>query len=195
MLNSVGNLTVTNCTLQNFVKNGGDFSTGTGILIAPTSGTLTFTITNTTASNNAIAGIQYMPGAVRPASQASSIIWSRMPTVRWKRFRYVWGIQRFDVVAISNSIASDNTDYGVYVQNTGSGTVKASIDNVSTGGNGAGIGAGIASVLLGRSVITGNGTGVNNITSPNTFYTYKDNRINLNGTDVNGAMNTTFLQQ
>jgi hypothetical protein len=49
-------------------------------------------------------------------------------------------------------------------------------------------------VLLGRSVITGNGTGVNNLTSPNTVGSYHDNRINLNGTDVSGAMNTLTAQ-
>jgi hypothetical protein len=41
-------------------------------------------------------------------------------------------------------------------------------------------------------VITGNATGVNNSTSPNTFYTYQNNQIDLNSTDINGtALNTT----
>jgi hypothetical protein len=43
-------------------------------------------------------------------------------------------------------------------------------------------------------VITGNGFGVINNTSPNTFGSYRDNRINLNGTDVIGAMNTLTPQ-
>jgi hypothetical protein len=47
--------------------------------------------------------------------------------------------------------------------------------------------------LLGRSVITGNGTGVSNNTSSNTFYSYGDNRINLNGTDGFSSLNTAFV--
>src|SRR5580693_7793642 len=58
VLNSAGSLTVTNCTLQNFVDNT-NTDTGNGILIDPTSGAVTFTITNTTAANNTQAGIFY----------------------------------------------------------------------------------------------------------------------------------------
>ena len=57
-------------------------------------------------------------------------------------------------------------------------------------------------MLLGRSVITGNsGYGIFNGTSPNTFYTYKDNRINLNtipdvGTSGgSSALNTSLSLQ
>src|ERR1700681_167338 len=52
VLNSAGSLTVTNCTLQNFAYDGTHPTTGNGILMQPTAGTLAFTITNTTASNN-----------------------------------------------------------------------------------------------------------------------------------------------
>jgi hypothetical protein len=42
-------------------------------------------------------------------------------------------------------------------------------------------------------VITGNGDGVSNSTSPNALYTYGNNQINLNTTDIAGtALNTTF---
>src|SRR5258708_38783204 len=44
VLNSAGSLTVTNCTLQNFVFDNPNFGTGNGILMQPTTGTLTFTI-------------------------------------------------------------------------------------------------------------------------------------------------------
>ena len=100
------------------------------------------------------------------------------------------------VATISNSIASDNSQSGILVKN-GSATVTVSVDNVTMSGNNFGI-AEVNShrVLLGRSVITGNATGVANSTSPNTFYTYKDNRINLNTTtDVTNALNTTLSVQ
>jgi hypothetical protein len=60
--------------------------------------------------------------------------------------------------------------------------VTVSIDNVTVANNGAdGIFAvSSATVLLGRSVITGNSTGIENVTSPNAFYTYDDNRIDKN---------------
>jgi hypothetical protein len=103
-------------------------------------------------------------------------------------------------VAITNSVASNNFSAGIYVQNT-SGTLTVSIDNAKISNNTYGINAnGIAKVLLGRSVITGNGTGISNSTSPSTIYTYGNNRINLNGANNNGniggsALNTTYLQQ
>jgi hypothetical protein len=197
VLNSAGSLTVTNCTLQNFALNGLDFTTGNGILMQPTTGTLAFTITNTTASNNGNNGIFFYPPSGSPsangvidhvvadANQFTGIVVE--PSL---------ATGGSVVVTISDSIASNNADYGIFA-GLGSGTIKVSIDNVTASGNGNGIGAGTpASVLLGRSVITGNSIGVQNSTSPNTFYTYKDNRINLNGTDISGnALNTTFTVQ
>ena len=99
------------------------------------------------------------------------------------------------VTAISNSNFSNNDDDGIFVSNTGPLTM--SIDTVSAVGNsvsGIAAASGTPNVLLGRSVITGNMTGVDNGTS-NTFFTYKDNRISGNGTDINGALNTTVPLQ
>ena len=98
------------------------------------------------------------------------------------------------VVTVSDSIVSNNGSQGIFAGD-GSATLKISIDNVTVSGNGFGIVASTpANVLLGRSVITGNGTGVTNNTSPNTFGSYRDNRINLNGTDLSGVMNTLTAQ-
>jgi hypothetical protein len=106
--------------------------------------------------------------------------------------------------AVADSIASGNNGSGIFAGNVGapSAVTKVSIDNLSSSGNGDGIATGgTVNVLLGRSVITGNNTGVFNGTAPNTFYTYKDNRINLNTTadvDTTGgssALNTTFALQ
>jgi hypothetical protein len=45
---------------------------------------------------------------------------------------------------------------------------------------------GTPKVVLGRSVITSNSTnGIQNDTSPNTFYTYQNNQMNLNGNGNN----------
>ena len=76
---------------------------------------------------------------------------------------------------------------GIFV----AGLATVSIDNANVFGNEEGIQAeGIPNLLLGRSVITGNSSGItNNInnTSPNTFFTYKDNRINENTSDITGS--------
>jgi hypothetical protein len=86
----------------------------------------------------------------------------------------------YSLTAASGIVAA--LDPGKISASGGSGTLKVSIDNVTVSGNSNGIVTGTpANVLLGRSVITGNATGVGNGTAPNTFYTYKDNRINLNG--------------
>jgi hypothetical protein len=190
VLNSAGSLTVTNCTLQNFAYDGTHPTTGNGILMQPTTGTLAFTITNTTASNNGDVGIYFLPPSGSPTvngvidhvvADANQDGISVQPS-----FATGGSI----VVTISNSIASNNSAEGIFVA-SGSATLKVSIDNVSLSGNFEGIGAGNpANVLLGRSVITGNTIGVKNSTSPSTFGSYGDNRINLNGSDVtNNALN------
>ena len=80
--------------------------------------------------------------------------------------------------------------------------LDVAIDNVNASDNETGVFAmGTPSVLLSRSIIAANlFDGVQNNTSPNTFYSYKDNRINLNGNNLNGTdisvpFNTSFLQQ
>ena len=204
VFNSGSSLTVTNCTLQNMVQNGGFINTGNGILMQPSSGTLEFTITDTTASNNGYIGVNYQPTSGSPS--ANIVIDHVIATADSST-----GISVYlslisggtTVVTVANSTVSGNGG-GIFAGNVGApaATTKISIDNVSASGNGNGVYAtGTANVLLGRSVITGNTTGVFNGTSPNTFYTYKDNRINLNTVvDVatsggSSALNTSFLQQ
>jgi hypothetical protein len=97
-------------------------------------------------------------------------------------------------IAVSSSIASNNSGGGIFA---GNGTaLTISIDSVTVTGNDIGISAGSpAKVLLGRSVIQGNSIGIGNSTS-NAFYTYRDNRINLNtSSDISSALNTSFTQQ
>jgi hypothetical protein len=193
VLNSAGSLTVTNCTLQNFTFNSG--GRGDGILMQPTTGTLVFTITNTTASNNADAGIRFE--ALSGSPTVNGVIDHVVADANLNGIVIDQGLGSSGsaVVTVSDSIASNNSGEGIAASG-GSGTLKVSIDNVTVSGNAAGIGAQIsANVLLGRSVITGNTHGVNNATSPNTFYTYNDNRINLNGIDISGPLNTSFTVQ
>jgi hypothetical protein len=183
-----GSLTVTDCVVQNFFYDGVNIFTGNGILVEPSAGTFTFTITNTIVSNNGFAGIFYYA-----SSGTSNATWV-IDHVTATDNKY--GIDTntsnasagSTTVTISNTVVSNNTTDGIYIVDEIAG-LTVSIDNASVTGNGdVGIyAANTPQVLLGRSVIVGNNIGIANNTSPsNTFYSYKDNRINLN-TDGNIA--------
>jgi hypothetical protein len=190
VFNSGSSLTVTNCTAQNFVN-------GSGILIAPTSGTVDVVITNTIAAN--VAG--GLGAGIRFASSGSAIINAVIDRVVATGNDY--GIAAspnssdLTAVAISNSVASNNHTTGIAGITILPGGLVVSIDNVIASGNAFGISyGGVARVVLGRSVITGNGTGIDNATSPNSFFTYKDNRITGNiSVDIDSPMNSTVALQ
>jgi hypothetical protein len=192
VFNSGGSLTVTDCVAQNFSKIG--ISTGSGILLQPSSVLISFVITNTVLSNNGFIGIFYFPP--NGSTQANGVIDHVVATNN----QYGIAIDTQSgggptTVAITNSIASNNGISGINISNASS-TLAVSIDNATSNGNQFGIQAvNTPSVTLGRSVINGNAIGVNNNTSPNTFYTYGNNQINLNIADIGGgtpALNTTF---
>jgi hypothetical protein len=191
--NSGGSLTVINCVAQNFIISGP--ATGNGILLQPTTGTVDFTITNTIVLNNAYAGILYLA----PSGSASVNGVIDRVTATGNQYGIALNTSSATgatIAAISNSVASHNTNTGIYGQN-GSGAFKLSIDNsqLSSDGSAAIQAFNTANVLLGRSVIMGNAVGVHNTTSPNTFFTYKDNRINLNTTDIDASPLLTQAQQ
>jgi hypothetical protein len=183
-------VTIANCTITNFYNpsNNQYYTTfGNGIL----NGGDFLTVTNSVLSNNAQAGI-WLEGL-------SALIDNVVVTGNG-----VYGIYNDQggpgTIAIANSFISDNGN-GIYITATNTTT---SIDNTVISGNGIGIysdpsGTPEMSVLLGRSVITGNGEyGIQNELGglPNPFYSYGDNRINGNGTgtaddEFGTALNTT----
>jgi hypothetical protein len=183
---SGGSLTVTDCILQNFAVTGGGGFSGNGILIAPSSGTLDFAITNTTVSNNALNGLSYL-GNLSPTT-VNGVIDGVTATANDYGIIITMGNGSATSVTVSNSIVGNNTQAGIYADNTSAGTMVLSIDNASVGNNGTGVWAlNAAQVTLGRSVVTANSNGVSNSTSPNTLYSYGDNEINLNTTDFAGT--------
>jgi hypothetical protein len=195
--NSGGSLTVINCFAQNFVYDGTHATTGNGILIQPTSGTIDFTITNTVVTNNSQVGIFYSPLGT---PSANGVIDSVTATGN----QYGISINTTPstagatMIAVSNSTLSNNMVDGLYSINGSGQSLTVSIDHVSSVGNASiGIDAETTSVVvLGRSVITGNRIGVQNNT-PNTFFTYQDNRIfgDTSGTDISSALNPSLLLQ
>ena len=180
VFNSGGSLTVTNCVMQNFAYDGVSVFTGNGIMMQPSSGAVKFVITNTVASNNGLLGIAYFPTGGSPSANvvidhvtvtgnfSSAIVINTLLTTGGAT-----------IFAVSNSSASNNSTgaSGVFINGPNlSAPVTVSIDNFSAVGNGAGISvSGAAStVLLSRSVITGNEVGIDNGIS--TFYTYGNNQ-------------------
>jgi hypothetical protein len=191
IFNSGDSLTVTNCVIQNFTHVGA--GTGNGILLQPTA-SMSFVISNTIISNNGDTGVFYIPPSGSPAVNGvlDHVVMTGNEYGLDLSVGFASGTTQ---VAISNSIASNNGLYGFFFTNDGSGApLTVSIDNTGVSGNGLnGIYADTTTkVLLGRSVVTENATGIMNGTSPNTFYTYKDNRINLNTTDF-GSLGLTTL--
>jgi len=191
VFNAGGSLTVSDCVVENFNYTGVGTDTGNGILMQPTSSPISFAITNTVLSNNGYAGIYYS-SSLTLTPQATGAIDHVVTINNYK------GIEFFTqlgggptTVAISNSIADNNNFVGIQIQN-GAPALTVSIDNTSVNSNGEGITATYTStVTLGRSVITGNNGGIINTTSPNTFYSYQDNRIDNNGPmNIIGAPNS-----
>jgi hypothetical protein len=190
VFNSGGGLTVTDCVVQNF---NGVFTFGNGILIQPTSGAIHFVVTNTLVSNNNYVGMYYLPPSGSTAT-ATGVIDHVVATNNDFGIAINTGSGGGSTtVAISNSVASNNTSTGIYARN-GSAALAVSIDNTGASGNGVGIEAlNTPKVTLGRSVVTANSVdGIDNNTS--FFYSYQDNRINGNGTDITSALNTHALQ-
>jgi hypothetical protein len=186
VFNSGGSLTVRDSVIRNFA---GSNTTGNGILIQPTSGTISFDITDTIVSKNGFVGVYYLPPS--GSATVNGVIDRVVVTSNGEGGIFIDTTSGAGstTVAISNGIVSNNSTSGILISNS-VGPLAVSIDDTGLSGNQNGIGAGgTSNVRLGRSVITGNGGfGVNNGTIPNTFYSYQDNRINGNFiTDVNGT--------
>ena len=188
VFNSGGGLTVVNCVVRHFADNG--------VLIQPTSGSMSFLISNVVASDNADSGVYFRPPSGSPivtgAIDHVTSVYNSAYGIAINATSAGGGAVK---IAVSDSIAS-NDDYGIWVGN-GSVALTVSIDNSNINTNQTGLLVeGPATVLLGRSVITSNSNeGVYNVTSPNTLYTYGDNRINGNGFDIPAPLNTILTPQ
>jgi hypothetical protein len=196
VFNSGAGLTIVNCVVRHFAFNGSYQGTGNGILIAPTSGSMNFVISNAIASDNGTAGIAYLPPS--GGANANGVI-DHVLAINNEQFGinlntyYVSGGVR--AITISNSTASNNS-YGIYISSQSSqNSVTATVDSSYMSNNQYGVLGENAVILLSRSVITSNSFfGALNDTS-STFYTYGDNRINKNGTDIGNAALTPYTPQ
>jgi hypothetical protein len=187
VFNSGGGLTVTDCVVQNF---NGFATVGIGTLMQPSSGAVNFIIASGVIVNNGYTGFWYHPTS--GSAVASGVVDHVVATNN----QYGIAINTANgggatTVAIANGTASNNSTTGILFQNS-SASIAASIDNTAVTSNAFGIQAsGTVNVLLSRSVIQGNGAGITNNTSPNTFYTYGNNLIDLNGSNITSPLNAT----
>jgi hypothetical protein len=185
IFNSGGSLTIDSCVVQNSVFDGSHITTGNGILIQPTSGAVDFVITDTIVSGNSTYGIQYAPPSGSPNVNGTiDNVTATSNGFFGIGINPLGATAGATVVSISNSTVSNNLD-GISVE-TSAAALTVSLDNVTaTSNSNDGIfAANAAMVLLSRSVITGNNIGIQNSTSPNTFFTFDDNRIDKNVIDV-----------
>ena len=186
VFNSGGNLVVKNCVLKDFVVNNSNNNgtSGNGIWIAPTSGTITFTIVDTIVTNSATAGIYYLPPSGSPT--ATGVI-DHVVVTGIANFAGI-AATMFDAsggsaaISISNSVISNNTGpftAGVFT-NVPSGSIAMTLDNDEISSNVDGIvNSGGSTIVLGRSTITNNsGYGIENF---GTIDTFQNNQIYANG--------------
>ena len=193
VFNSGAGLTIANCVVQNFIFDGSNISTGHGILIQPTSGTFDFAITNTTAANNGGMGILFDPPNGTGTLNVNGAIDHVVVTGNSSDGM---GFATGDVtggsvvISISNSVASNNGRRGIEADG-GTVTFTISIDGTNMNGN-AGTGVAIfgkVQAYLGRSVSTGNhSAAVQNSTSPNTFFSYKNNQFDQSISTLNTTL-------
>jgi hypothetical protein len=189
VFNSGGSLTVTNCVVRNFTFSA-EQTTGDGIVIQPASGRINVTIANTILSDNDYNAIWYNSSQ---GSAATTGVIDHVTAVNNTNGIVIVGAGESTTFTVSNSVISNSNSFilsdGMLIANA-----AVSIDNSNISGNGTGIIAqGTAKVLLGRSVITSNSmNSINNQTNPNTFYTYQNNQINLNGSN-NQVANSALM--
>jgi hypothetical protein len=189
-------LTVTNCTIQNFILNNSDPQSGSGIVVQPTSGIVYVTITDTAFSSNATGGFLYNPlsgnATVNGVIDRVNASNNGGDGIVINPLSQSGGRATF---TITNSVTSNNGGSGIYVDSATIET-RVTIDNVTVASNFSNgiFAAGNPNILLGRSVITNNVLGINNITSPNNFYDYPNNEIDFNDSDINGAILSKSLR-
>ena len=110
VFNSGGQLTISNCLVQNFAGNNS--TAGNGILVQHASGKPEILIKDTTTSNNGYVGLFH-----------SSVVGARLSVDRVTASHNAYGVVvgMSAVVAITNSYASNNSATGVQVYRQGPG--------------------------------------------------------------------------
>ena len=179
-LTSAGSLTIDKCAFRNFHATTG-FTTGNGVLLTQTSGSVKLSITNSSAANNEGAGVSWVPASGNANLTASL---DHITAINNQIGILIDGVNNLGATAasLSNSVVNNNV---AGVNLFGNTSFTAVIDSTEISNN-SGIGLqdqNNAITLLRRSIVASNGTGVNNT---GTINTYGDNSINGNAVDLTG---------
>jgi hypothetical protein len=159
----VGSLTITKCTIRGFA---GKYPNGNGVFIEPSSGTVSFGISNSSLTGNTHYGLWIDPEAGGPSSA--------------------------NVVGTLTRVEASGNKVGVEADGFGSGKIIVIANQVDASENFVGFSVNNASVYLTRSMATGDIYGVYNFGGA---LSYGDNAINGNtGLDVNGGLQHAALQ-
>ena len=183
LLNSAGALTISDCVVRHFYS-------GPGILLQP-SGTLNFRISNTiSADNNPHEAGLYL----QPSSSAVVGVVDRFTATNDTGGIVIGSGSAAINVTILNSVMSNNSNLtsGLAVEGQyATVTVRKSVAN----NNGYGFITGASATLtLADSMAIGNSqAGI--LIGPSKVFSYGDNQINSNGTDVSGGTLTAVAKR
>ena len=180
VFNSGGNFVVKNCVLKDFVQGVG--TSGMGILIAPASGTIIFTIVDTIVSNSADAGIYYLPpsGSATATGVIDHVVVTGSTDIGGIGASLGVASGGSAAISISNSVISNNTNASGVYANAPVGSIAMTLDNDEISYNSDGVyNSGNSTIVLGRSTITNNSQ--YGIFNNSTMGTFQNNQIYANG--------------
>lgn len=155
VFNTGGDLSIDRCVVQNFVGMG---PTGNGILLQPASASPVVHITNTTATNNTVAGL-YLSLCNPAYSGTVTLKVDRFTTHRSQYGVWLYNVSAaFSYAAISNSIASKFT-YGIHILNS-----TVDLDTVEANFGTEGLHSeGMSQTYVNRSMFRQNGIDLRNV--------------------------------
>ncbi|HYG63794.1 MAG TPA: right-handed parallel beta-helix repeat-containing protein [Thermoanaerobaculia bacterium] len=181
-----GTLVVEDCILKNGTAKGIDFEP---------SGNSQLLVKNTTivGFNNGANGGAIL---IKPTGAGTAKV--ALTDVRMTRSTYGLRAENGSMVAMRDSVASNNTNNGVIALSTAGGALDVSIDNSLISGNGIyGVrseGSAAAIVRISNTTITGNNPGLSAATNGQ-IISYGDNHNSGNVSNNNGAPTSTIARQ
>jgi hypothetical protein len=176
-------LTMSNCVAQGFVAANSLAFDGNGILLTPTTSSVTIRISNSDASNNSDAGIRFLPPS--GTTITARIIIDHV--IATKNGSAGVSINAFNtsgttVAGVSNTVASNQIG-GVGFEFAGP-NLTATLDTSNATGNLAGVAVEGATAYLSQNTITSNSQYGVQIASGGVANTFHDNRIESNPQNV-----------
>jgi hypothetical protein len=186
VLNNTGSLEIIDVVVRNFTNDGIELIP----VDSQNNASTNFLISKVIASHNGNAGIYYNPQV--QCVGINAVIDRAITTNNAYGMSFTsYDCGNLSSLAISNSIASNNSNTGMLFNATGQSMI-GTIDTSNINNNNIGISTtGQETVLLKHSVIISNNTGVENeITSPGKFNSYGDNAINTNQPGGDGNLSS-----